>query len=206
MIQGLRASIGTPFRARARLGGAPLAWALCLLLCALASTAWGQTSALGRNPFASDDQVKAAYLYKFPHYIEWPPAAFPAADSPYVIGVAGSEGVFRELSGIAAGRTINNRPVAIRRLQALDDLAGVHIVYVGGSKAQQAQWAGEAGKRPILVVTDTEGTAPPGSMVNFVLAEARVRFEVFLGPAEAAGIRINSRMLSVASSVIKGSP
>lgn len=210
-MQRLRAFIAGYSNPHVRPGGVPPAFllvcamALSLLLLLPGSSAWAQTSALGRSAGANESQVKAAYLYKFLNYVEWPPAAFTTSDSPYVIGIAGAEGVARSLDRITAGRKVNNRPVAIRRLQSTEDLQGLHILFAGNSDdARQVQWVKKASRQPILVVTDTEGMPPPESMVNFRLVDDRIRFDVFLEPAEASGIRINSRMLSVAVSVTKG--
>lgn len=166
-----------------------------------------QTSALNTSAAASEERVKAAFLYKFVSYVEWPPSALPKGDSPYVIAVIGAEDVAAELNALVAGRTINNRTVTVKKLHASSSLDGIHVLFIGASERnKQAQLIKQLQSQPVLLVTETDGALAQGSMINFRLAEERVRFEVSLGPVEKAGLKLNSRLLSVALSVIKGTP
>jgi hypothetical protein len=173
-----------------RLRHAVTAAAFSLLAC----TAHGQ---------ASEAAVKAAFLYKFPGYVEWPAEAFPAADSPFVIGVAGSEEVASELERLAPGRTIGTRRIVVRRLREGDAVRGLHIVFVGRLDPGARSLIRAAQAQPgTLIVTDAERGLEAGAAINFVAFEDRVAFEVSLEPAERAGLRISSRMLAVARRVI----
>jgi hypothetical protein len=172
---------------------------LCLALCSLIPAAMAQASAP-----ASEERVIAASLYRFLGYIEWPPSAFARADSPYVIGVVGADDIVEELSRVAAGRSMNNRPVSVRKLLFGDPLNGTHVLFIGrAEKTRQRQLLRQAQAQPVLVVTESEGALAQGSMINFRLVDDRVRFEVALDPIEKSGLKINSRMLSVAISVTK---
>jgi hypothetical protein len=149
--------------------------------------------------------VKAAFLYKFLGYIEWPPAAFPRPDSPYVVGVASADTVASELAELAAGRTVNNRPVTVKRLKEGEPISGVHLLFIGRSAAaRQPQLLEAARRNSIATVTETENALAQGSMINFRLTNGRVRFDVSLQAAENANLRLSSRMLSVASTVYPG--
>jgi hypothetical protein len=155
---------------------------------------------------ASEERVKAAYLHKFLNYAEWPATAFPQPDTPYVIGVAGDDPVAAELARIAAGKTVNNRGVVIKRLFAGETLNDLHMLFIGhGERARQAQWLRQSKGRPIVVVTDDDGSLDQGSMINFHIVDERVRFEVSIEAAEQSRIRFSSRLFSVATKVIKGS-
>lgn len=146
--------------------------------------------------------VKGAFLYKFLGYIEWPPSAFPQPDSPFVIGVAGAETVLTDLTQIARGRTVNNRPVTVKRITGADSLSGLHMLFIGRSEsARQAQLLKAAQQHPIVTVTETEGGLAQGSMINFRVIDGRVRFDVSMAQAERNELKLSSRMLSVASSV-----
>lgn len=156
---------------------------------------------------ASAERVQAAYLHRFLNYVEWPPAALPQADTPYVIGVAGDDTVADELARIAAGRSVNNRGVIVKRLLPTDSLNGVHMLFIGsGERGRQAGWLRVAKGQPILAVTATEGGLDQGSAINFQVVEGRVRFEVSVDAAEHGGLRLNSRLFSVATNVVKGKP
>lgn len=146
--------------------------------------------------------VKAASIYRFLAYIEWPPSSFARPDSPLVIGVAGADELADELSRITADRVADGKPIQVRKLQPSDTLAGLHVLFIGRSPADsQAQLLRLALAHPILTVTDTEGALALGSMINFRLVDGRVRFEVSLGAAERSGLKISSRMLQVALAV-----
>jgi hypothetical protein len=149
---------------------------------------------------ASEHAVKAAFLYKFAGYVEWPQMAFPSAESPLVIAVAGAEDVAAELEKLVPGRTINGRRIAVKRLKEPEGLQGVHVLFVGRtvpnarSLLRTAQDAG--------VLTVSESGLDSGAVINFVVADNRVSFEVSLDAAERGGHRISSRMLAVARRVL----
>jgi hypothetical protein len=163
-------------------------------------------AAAGPAIVASEERVEAAYLHKFLNYAEWPPAAFPQADTPYVIGIAGDDAVADELARIAAGRSVNNRGVIVKRLLPGDTVNGLHMLFVGrGERAHLAQWLRQSKGRPVLTVSAADGALEQGSVINFRVVDDRVRFEVSVDAAEQGGIHLNSRLFSVATNVVKGS-
>jgi hypothetical protein len=150
-------------------------------------------------------RVKAAFLYKFAGYVEWPTHAFPRPDTPVTIGVAGDERLADELALLVQGRTSGNRRVAVDRLDQGEDLDGVHILFVAQSEgARLAQWIRAARSLPILVVTERDRGLDEGSMINFIMDEGRVRFEIAIGPATRSGLQLNSGLLAVAKAVTSG--
>lgn len=186
-------------------GGLLQALVLCVALGVAMPPCLAQTSVLGTPAGTSEGRVKAAFLFRFIGYVEWPATSFSGADSPYVIGVLHADDIAEELTAIAAGRTVSNRPVIVKRLQANDTFNGLHVLFIGASaRGRQAQWLKSLHQQPVLLVTDAEGALAQGSMINFRLVEDRVRFEVALAQAEQSGLKFNSRMLGVALSVIKG--
>jgi hypothetical protein len=180
--------------------------AFCLGIAGLAPAA--ATYAADAPVAASEERVQAAYLHKFLNYAEWPPASFPQADTPYVIGIAGDDAVADELARIAAGRSVNNRGVIVKRLlpgDSFNALSNLHLLYIGrGERARQAQWLRMAKGRPVLTVTSAEGGLEQGSIINFRTVDERVRFELSQDAAEQSGLRLNSRLFSVATNVVKG--
>ena len=147
-------------------------------------------------------QVKAAFLYKFGGYVTWPDSAFSRPDSPIVIGVAGANPLADELVRLVAGRTIGKRALAVRRIRRGDSLDGVHILFVGSTEGQRlAELLALAQGRPVLCVTESDQGLVPGSAVNFVVADNRVRFDVSLEAAEHNGLKLSALLLSVARQV-----
>jgi hypothetical protein len=156
---------------------------------------------------ASEEAVKAAFLYRFLNYVEWPPGALPSADAPYVIGVAEDEDVADELDGIVAHRKVNNRKIILKRLHDGDSASGLQVLFIGRSdRARRAAWIKSIQQQPVLIVTETPGALEQGSMINFVVVDQRVRFEASLAAIERARLKVNSRMLAVAVAVQKEVP
>lgn len=176
--------------------------ALAACLCAVQLAAFAQPPALT----ASEYSVKAAYLYKFPAYVQWPEGRFETPDAPLTIGVFGTPELAEELLAITAGRRIDDRPIRVRRVTADDALGGIDVLFVGREEASRMERvAAAAEEESILTVTDAE-PGPPGAVINFVAVDGRVRFEVFLDAAERRGLRLSSGLLSVAERVHRSTP
>jgi hypothetical protein len=152
---------------------------------------------------ATEASVKAAFLYKFAGYVEWPPDAL-AAGAPFTIGVLGSDAVADELARIVPGRTVAGHPVALKRLAEGEAPKGVQLLFVGGpNPGHYAAAIGAAQKGGALVVTESDKGLAAGAAINFVPANEHVGFEVSLESAQRSGLRISSRMLAVARRVVQ---
>jgi hypothetical protein len=148
-------------------------------------------------------QVKAAFLYKFAGYVEWPAGAFGAPNAPMTIGVLGDDELADELSRLVEGRTSAGRPVAIVRLRTVEPVPDVRVLFVArGETERLPELAHQAQGRPILLVTESEEAMGRGAMINFVLAGGRVRFEVDLGAVAHGQLSLSSRLLAVAQNVL----
>ena len=152
---------------------------------------------------ASEAAVKAAFLYKFPGYIEWSAAAFASPDAAFVIAFSGADEVAAEMEKLAAGRNVSGRRVMVRRLREGEALRGIHILFVGRADAAgRAQLRSAHGPQGLLVIGDSERALESGATIAFVPADDRVAFEVSLENAERSGLHISSRMLAVARRVV----
>lgn len=150
-------------------------------------------------PSVAEWQVKAAYLYKFGSYVEWPERTFPSPESPLTIGVYGADPLADALVKIVAGHTVNGHTVMVRRLQNQDTLAGLNVLFIGGANREQtAEWLTAAKNQPILTVTESEQALSLGSMINFMLIDGRVRFEAAPKAAKQNNLVISARLLQVA--------
>lgn len=150
---------------------------------------------------ASEAAVKAAFLFKFAGYVEWPEGVFAAPDAPFVIGVVGAPEVAGELEGLVRGRSIQNRRVTIRRVADAEAVRGTHVLFIGRSEPARVYVRAAQAQRT-LAVTETERGLETGSSINFLVADDRVGFEVSVDAADRSGLRISSRMLSVARRVV----
>jgi hypothetical protein len=188
--------------ARRRFGGWLLAAACCAGLGAAPCAAQGQAGAA-----SLERSVKAAFLYKFLGYTEFPATAFSDANAPVVIGVAGADEMAAELSRIVAGRTVNGRPVLVKTLREGEAPSGVHLLFVAGADSARVTRALKAAQpSPILLVTESENGLQLGSVINFKIVDERVRFDVSLDAADKNNIKLSSRLLTVANHVQKGVP
>ena len=177
-----------------RSGIGALLIALVLSLCA----SWSRAETF------SVEAVKAAFLYRFASYVEWP-ADSPA--SPFVIAVAGDEDVARQLEALAPRMLVNRRPVQLRRITRAEDLDGVHILYVGPKAlARTRALRNLAIERPILIVTDDDHGLDAGAVINFTETNRNVRFEISVIAADRARLKIDSALLSVAARVERRPP
>jgi hypothetical protein len=168
---------------------------LALLLGVLATA--GPVNAA--QPY-SEDAVKAAFIYRFTGFMEWPPDALQAQQ--FTIAVLGSEPVARQLSKVLAQRPVKGLPARVVTVASAQQARGAQLLYVGPEYAGDLRAVVEAvGPRPVLVVTDHPAGLDDGSAVNFVRVDRKVRFEVSLPAAKRAGIKVSPGLLSVAAQV-----
>lgn len=174
-----------------RLSRRVAAGCMALLLMAAAGLAGAQA------PLES--AVKAAYLYKFATFVEWPEGSFARPDSVLQIGVAGNDALAEHLARTVGGRSVNGHAVAIRKVRRGESTAGLHILFVGAQdRAAIGGYLHAARGQSVLTVTDTDEALALGSMVNFVVAGQRLRFEVALENVATSRLRISARMLAAA--------
>jgi hypothetical protein len=145
--------------------------------------------------------VKATYLCKFAPFVEWPATAFASRSSPFNLCVLGDDPFGRTLDQAVSGQRVGDHPILVRRLDRMEGAETCHILYAGGSPRLPAA---EAVRRvrgaPVLTVTD-ESRGGSGGIIQFVLREGRVRFEIDAAAATASQIVISSKLLSLALSV-----
>ena len=153
----------------------------------------------------TETRIKAAFLYKFAEYVEWPAKAFANPASPIVIGVVDAEPLANELSSAVAEREVAGRAVQVRRIGPGENVAEIcHVIFVGAARgaARRAQVLAQAAAHPVLTVTDDAGAHPRGSIINFVAVDNRVRFDISRENAERNGLQLGSQLLRVARSVV----
>ncbi len=148
--------------------------------------------------------VKAAFLYRFTGYVEWPR---DSADGRFfTIAILGSKSVASELLHAVDGRTIKDRQVRVETVRSADQALNAQLVYIGPEFDGDLYAITRALEgKPILVVTDDSHGLDVGATISFVLIDRRVRFDVSLPAAQEAGLKISSELLGVAASV-RGAP
>jgi hypothetical protein len=144
-------------------------------------------------------EVKAAYLFNFASFVEWPPAAFGSSSEPLAVCVFGDDPFGRVLDDTLAGERVAGRPLAARRIGRPAEAAGCQIVFVGTVDGRQtAEILRALDGRPTLTVGDTEDFTRQGGMVTFVMEGARVRFRVNPSAVARSGLVMSSQLLRLA--------
>jgi hypothetical protein len=171
------------------------AFAACLLCWAVSPPVRAQSA-------HSEDSVKAAYIYRFTGYVDWPEDA--GAGHPFVIDVYEDPGLAAALKRLLPGHPINKQPAEVREVSRIQDLGNAQILYIGPGHADFLRAVAAHQSRSMLIVSDDQQGLALGSVFNFVTVDNRVRFEVSLTAADRVGVKISSELLSVAVRVHGG--
>jgi hypothetical protein len=149
-------------------------------------------------------QVKAAYLYGFGRFVEWPTGAPVAADGAFVLCVLGEDPFGRLLDEAADGAVMKNQPVSVRRIERAEDGSACDTLFVSASEQPRlARILSVLERRPVLTVGDSPEFARQGGMIGFSTEGSRVRFTVNLAAAQDAGLMLQSELLRVAAGVLR---
>lgn len=168
-----------------------------LLAILLAVTTATLACAQGRSEYV----VKAAYIYNFAKFVEFPPNSVGAR---FVIGVIGANPFEDELSAQFNGKQVGGRTVIVKRLDSLQAAKSCDIVYISSSEDQRVDDIVSILKGlPVLTIADTAGYVSRGVMINMSVENNRIRFDVNLSSSRNSRLVMSSRMLSLAKGVIK---
>jgi hypothetical protein len=155
---------------------------------------------LAQQPLAPTElQVKAAFLYKFGAFVAWPN---PAPSGPFAICVLGRDVFGQILDATVKGGTIDGKALVARRVVSISEASQCRILFVSSSEESRLKpILAELNKFPVLTVSDIPHFSDRGGMIEFVLENGRVRFDVNLASAEKSGLTLSSELLKVASVV-----
>lgn len=183
--------------------GAPSALSSVLALALLGTAVFLAVSTPSHAQSVEDEyRVKAAFLFHFTQLVEWPRGAEPS-DAPLFLCVFGVDPFRGELDTAVEGKHISGRPLSVRRIRQAQDFVGCHVLFVGKNNDDKRVLVLLAGVRgsPVLTVGEADGFLEAGGIVRFCLDGGKVRFEINRPAADAAGLRISSRLLLLAKNV-----
>lgn len=183
-----------------RRGGAssPRRAGAAALLALLASLA---TGAAGAQP--SENEVKAAFLFSFAKFVEWPEGLLGPVETPFAFCLLGESALDEPLEEAVRGKHVRGRPAVVHRASDLADLGGCRILFVGRSEAGRlSEIVAALRDRPVLTVGDHAGFVGAGGMIEFVLRQRRVRFRIDQGASSRAGLAISAKLLGLAERVL----
>lgn len=174
-------------------------WRCALLVVGLL---FGSGAVARDEAVTKEYQVKAAFLYNFAKYVEWPAGSFAAADTRIVIGAYCPDAFGAVLNRIVARRTIGGRAIAVRVLKAAAEAKDVHLVYVCARNDELWAPLYHAVKgSPVLTVADSEKVAAGRAMVVFVLEGDKIRFSINVYQVGPAGLKISDQLQKLAITV-----
>ena len=154
---------------------------------------------------STEYQLKAVFLFNFVQFVEWPTNAHASKDSPIVLGIVGEDPFGAALDKTVRGEKVSGRPLEVRRIKEGDDLAACHLLFISSSARDRAgELLEQLQGRPVLTVGETPGFAERGGVMNFVVADKKVRFEANPQTAARQGLKISSKLLQLARVVDGG--
>jgi hypothetical protein len=145
--------------------------------------------------------VEAAFLSNFGKFVDWPHSAFPSPDAPIVIGVYGADPFRDSLVHIARGRSIDGHQIVIQPL-AFNTLQNCHVLFISPSERKNlAAIIRKLDRTCVLTVSENTDISESGVMINLVRQNNQVRFEINDAAAKRAGLKISSKLLSLATKI-----
>jgi hypothetical protein len=146
-------------------------------------------------------EVKAAFLYNFAKFVDWPVSAFPADDSVLIVGVLGSVDIVEVLDQIIGQKTVKNRRIVIHHFEWYRDIEFCHILFVSNTESKRLRRLfNHIGSKPILTVGDQiEGFAQTGGIINFTINDKLINFEINPNVATQHNLAISSKLLRLAT-------
>ena len=161
---------------------------------------------LGAAAPVSEYQLKAVFLFNFAQFVEWPPAALPRENAPFVIGVLGKDPFGADLDDVVRAETVNGHPLAVVRYHDVAEVRDCQILFIAASELRQLEGILAAlSGRGILTVTDADGSAVRGVMIGLVRQDNRIRLRIDLQATKASNLTISSKLLRPAEIVGPGS-
>jgi hypothetical protein len=150
-------------------------------------------------------QVKAAFLFHFAQFVEWPQQAFKNDTEPIVYCVIGEDPFHGALDAALNGKSIDAHPVQVRHVKRTEETLGCQVVFIGEPEKHLLPEVLAALKHnPVLIVGESEHFVQNGGTIGFCLEENRIRFEINLASAERARLKISSKLLALAKNVTGG--
>ena len=157
------------------------------------------TAAADITPGAGEYQVKAAFLYNFTKFTDWPPRVFSSSNAPIFIGIVGEDPFGKTIDDVVSGEVVAGHPLVVKRLRAEDDLRSCHVLFISRSEKERLpEVLRQLKGTPVLSVSEISGFAEQGGMVNFQLANKTVKMEINQAAAEHAGLQISAKLLKLA--------
>ncbi len=159
-----------------------------ILLLVIAGTARAQSQ--------QEANLKAVFLYNFTRYIEWNDEQ---NENEFVIGIVGPSLIEKPISEIARTNTVNNRRIVLKHFNKAEDISYCHMLFVSHNSAVPLQSVLDKAGKGTLIVTEESGYGRQGAAFNFIPVNDKIKFEANLKAINAAGVRVSSQLLRLAT-------
>jgi hypothetical protein len=171
------------------------AFVLAVVLCHVSGVSvWAEST---------EQQVKTAFVYNFFKYVDWPANALPPSEQAVSLCVLGQDSLGDALESLNA-KTMQGRKVVVRKVGRAAEADHCQALYVAKSGKEPVSSVVKVVREGVLTIGDVSGFASSGGMINFIVADTRVSFEINIDAAERAGLKISSQLLKVAKIVKDG--
>lgn len=177
-----------------------------LVLLAMWMLSDGLQAVRAQSPSPTASQVKAAFLYHFTQFVEWPAGAFTDSNNSVILGVLGEDPFGAILDETMRGKTVHEKPLVVKRFASLEEAVQSHILFISASEEsrlprllmllEQAQ---------VVTVSDIALFAERGGMIALRLEDKKVRFDINVNAVERAGLKMSSQLLKLAK-IVSGKP
>ena len=175
---------------------------LLRLLPAVGLSFFVSVHALSAADAPTENQVQAVFLFNFSHFVEWPAQAFAAPTDPLVIGILGSDPFGARLDEAVRNEQINGHPLTVRRFHSAAEVENCQILFIDRSEiGRLGQILTALDHHNTLTVSQADGAAQRGVMIQFATENSRIRLRINVEAARASGLTISSKLLRPADIV-----
>jgi hypothetical protein len=145
------------------------------------------------------NQVKAAFLYNFTQFIDWPESAYASADAPFIVAVVGADPFNGELENAMEGKTEGGHAIVVKHFKSADDIGTCHLLFVPGTEDKNlTAIIQKLGSSPVLTVGESDAFPWADGVIRFFLESNKIRFEINPDAAEKAQLKVSSKLLKLA--------
>ena len=147
---------------------------------------------------SGEAQIKAAFVYNFLKFVDWPAEAFQSPQDPFVVGIVGEGDTAEATERFLAAKQVGVRPIVVRRLKWDQSFAGVHALFIAERDSKRLRRVFEAAAAAsALSIGDGEDFAEHGGVIGLLIDDRKVRFDIDTDAAQAAGLRVSSKLLAL---------
>jgi hypothetical protein len=182
------------------------AWARWLnILIGFAMLGLGPARGYGAETRAlKEHELKAAFVYNFTKFVEWPSSSFRDTNAPFVVAVAGHSPCTAELEKIAKERKLIGRQMIIKKVATFEAAQNAQALFISASENSRSKdWLAAVRGRSVLTIGESEPFCKQGGVINFLLEGEKIRFEININQAEAAGLKVSAQLQKLAKTVLR---